>query len=117
MAAGLLRQGAGEEALAHAGGVENEQVLVIVHPSRLLHQGTDHAFVQAARRAVVDILDAGVAAKFGGVQTSCQCLILAPVPLVIDQYRQAVEKAQFASGRVLLLRLQCVGHAVQTHGQ
>jgi len=36
---------------------------------------------------------------------------------VIDQHRQAVEEAQFASGRVLLLRLQCVGHAVQPHGQ
>ena len=98
-------------------GAENEHVLVIAHPSRLLRQGADHALIQAARRAVVDILDAGVAAKFGGVQTSCQGLILAPVPLVIDQHRQAVEKAQLASGRVLLLRLQCVGHAVQPHGQ
>ena len=33
IAAGLLRQGTGKEALAHAGGAENEHVLVIAHPS------------------------------------------------------------------------------------
>jgi hypothetical protein len=82
------------------------------HPDRFLRQGTDHAPIQAARRAVVDLLDAGVAAEFGGVQASRQGLILAPVPLLIDQHRQAVEEAQLAGGRVLLLRLQCVDHAV-----
>ena len=76
-------------------------MLVIAHPGRFLRQGTDNALIQAARRA-----------EFGGVQASRQGLILAPVPLLIDQHRQAVEEAQLAGGRVLLLRLQCVDHAV-----
>jgi hypothetical protein len=50
-----------------------------------LCEGTNHALIQAARHAIVNILDAGVAAEFGGVQASRQSLILAPVPLVIDQ--------------------------------
>ena len=83
-------------------------MLVIAHPDRFLRQGTDHALIQAARRAVVDLLNAGVAAEFGGVQAPRQGLILAPVPLLIDQHRQAVEEAQLAGGRVLLLRLQGV---------
>jgi hypothetical protein len=53
--------------------------------SRFLRQGADHALVQAACRAIVDLLNTGVAAEFGGVQAPRQGLILAPVPLLIDQ--------------------------------
>ena len=87
-------------------------MLVIAHPSRFLRQGADYALVQAAGRAVIDLLDAGVAAQFGSVEASRQSLILTPTPLLIDEQCESVEEAQFAGGRVLLLRLQSVSHTV-----
>src|SRR2546427_8238637 len=38
IAASLLRQGAGHETLAHAGGTEHEDVFVLSGPGRLLRQ-------------------------------------------------------------------------------
>ena len=105
IAAGLLRQRASDEALADAGGSEHEDVFVIRHPGRLLRQRADHALVQSASSAVVDLFDAG-ALQLGGVQPPRQGLILAPGPLLIDQQPEPFQEAQLARRRILLLRLQ-----------
>jgi len=56
--------------------------------------------------------NADIAAQFGQVQSPHQRLVLTPVPLVIHQQSHPLQQAEFASGRILLLRLQSIRHAV-----
>jgi hypothetical protein len=82
-----------------------------------LGQGANDALVQAARGAIVDVFDASIAAQLGGLESPGQRLVLAPTPLLVDQQAQPLQKTQFAGGRILLLRLESFGHAVEPHGQ
>ena len=95
VAAGLLCQGAGDKAFADARWPEHEDVFVILDPGRFLCQSANHAFVQPARRTIVDVFH-GSAFQFGRMQAPGQSLILAPGPLLIDQQAKPFQKAQFA---------------------
>ena len=78
VAAGLVAERAGEPALADAGRAADDQVLVRVDPvagDELLEQRA----VEAARRAIVDVLDDGLLAQAGVPQPGVQPLVVASV--------------------------------------
>jgi hypothetical protein len=50
--------------------------------------------------------------QFGQVQSPHQRPVLTPVPLVVHQQSQPLQEAEFPSGRILLLCLQSIRHAV-----
>ena len=56
--------------------------------------------------------NADIVAQFGQVESPHQRLVLTPVPLVVRQQSQPLQEAEFPSGRILLLRLQSIRHAV-----
>src|SRR5208282_5216383 len=80
-------------------------------------QSTHHRLIQSTRSAIIDVFHAGRPPQLGCFQSSCKRLILAPVPLLIDQQSEPFQKAQFVGSPVLLLRLQSFDHALQPHGQ
>src|SRR5208337_611491 len=113
---GFLCQGRRDEALAHAGRTQHENVLVVADPGRVSCQSTHYRLVQAPRRTIVDILYAGRSSQFGRFQPSRQCLVLAPSPLLIDQQRESFKETQLVDRSILLLRFQGLDHALQPHG-
>src|SRR2546430_17371502 len=66
--AGFLRQGRSDITLAHAGGAENEDVFVVLHPSRVLGECTDHTAIQPAFGAVVDVFHASGSFQARGLE-------------------------------------------------
>ena len=74
VAAGLVAERRGEPTFADAGRTDQGQIVVVVDPvalDQLLEQGA----VEAARTAVIDILDAGLLAQFGVAQSRRQPLV------------------------------------------
>ena len=90
-------------------------VLIVFAGVRILRQSANDTFLQSPRGTVIDGLDTGIVTESGALQATCERLVLAPVPLLVDQHREAFLKAQLGRGRVLLLCFQRFHHAVKTH--
>jgi hypothetical protein len=56
----FLRQSTGDETFPHAGRSENEKVLVVLNPLRILRQSANDGLLQSTSSLVVDVFDAGV---------------------------------------------------------
>jgi hypothetical protein len=96
--------------LPDAAGSGDQQVLAVGDPltaCKMLEQGA----VEAARGAVVDVLDHGVLAQLGAAQPCLGALGVAPGGLALDQEREALLEAEglgLARAEQLFERL---GHA------
>ena len=103
VAAGLLRKRAGQPRLADAAWAGDEQIAVLGDPAaggELLEQ----RLVEPARRAVVDVLDRGLAVtQPGGAQPGLEAPGVAIGGLAVEQQRQPFGVGEIAG---LLLRLQ-----------
>src|ERR1019366_1445561 len=117
VATGFLRQGGSDETLAHPGRTQHENVFVVADPGRVFYQSTHYCLVQTTRSPVIDVLHAGRSPQFGRFQSSCQCPVLAPTPLLIDQQRESFEETHFVDRSILFLHFQSFDHALQPHGQ
>lgn len=107
----LVSEGAGDPTLAQAGLPADQQVLVAPDPAAIDEMGHDGA-VEAARRAQVEVLDAGGLAQGGELQAGCQALGIPVGRLVIDQEAEPVlEPEGVERVRGLALRIQRRGHA------
>lgn len=84
VAAGLVAERRRKPALANAGGPADQQVGVVVDPLAF-DQHRQEAAVEAARGAIVDVLDTGLLAQLGVLQPLRQ-------PLVASQCRFAFEQ-------------------------
>src|SRR5258708_1883925 len=104
--AGFLCQRRSDIAFAYAGWTEHENVFVILHPDRVLGQRTDHTLAESSFGSVVDIFHTSGALQTRGANSPRQSLVLSPVPLLIDQQCQAIQKAQLTRGLILFLSLQ-----------
>jgi len=67
VAAGLVAERRGEPALADAGGAADQQIDMVVDPLAF-DQHRQQGAVEAARGAIVDVLDAGLLAQLGVLQ-------------------------------------------------
>ena len=74
---GCLSQSAGDIAFPHAGRSEDEQVLVILYPLRILRQSANDSLLQTPRCSVIDVLDTSAVTEFRTLQASRQRLVLA----------------------------------------
>src|ERR1019366_2911565 len=99
VATGFLCQGQCDEALAHAGRTQHENVFVVADPGRVFCQSTHYRLVQATRCAIVDVLHTGRSSQLGRFQPSRQRLVLAPTPLLIDQQPESFEETQLVIAR------------------
>jgi hypothetical protein len=88
-----VAEGAGQPALADAGGPAQDQIVVRVDPfavGELLEQGP----VETARSAIIDVLDDGVLAQPGIAQAGGQALVAAMRNLAVEQQPQPVGMAE-----------------------
>jgi hypothetical protein len=85
----MLAKRASKPTLADAGGSAQDQIVVRLDPlaaGELLEQGA----VEAARGAVIDVLDDGMLAQPGIAQAGGQTLVAAESDLAIEQQPQPV---------------------------
>ena len=89
VAAGLVAEGTGKPTFADAGRAAQDQIVVRVDPlaaGELVEQGA----IEAARGAVIDILDDGMVAQPGIAQPGGQALVAAMRHLAIDQQAEPI---------------------------
>ena len=100
VAAGLVAEGTGKPTFADAGRPAQDQIVVRVDPlavGELVEQGA----VEAARGAVIDVLDDGLLAQPGIAQPGGEPLVAAMGDLAIEQQTEPVgmgERCGFAGG-------------------
>src|SRR5204863_4288039 len=70
----------------------------------------------ATRVLVIDILDHAAFSQVGGWSAPCQCPVLFPKPLLIDEQREAFFEAEVAGVGGFQLSAEGVGNSVQFHG-
>jgi len=87
VAAGLVTKGRSKPALADTSRSQDEQIGVLLDPLAL-RELAELAAVEAARRLVVDILDAGLLAQFCIAQACCKTLVMAQRDFVFEQQRE-----------------------------
>jgi len=78
-------------------------------PGELEEQGS----VETAWGAVVDILDAGGLAQFGGAGPALEALLPAQCRLLVEQQRQPFRMIEASGLRMIRKVLEPLGHAVQ----
>ena len=78
-----------------------------------MQQRPDQLPIQATCRPVVDVFHAGRAEQSPFFQAPGQGPVLPPVPLLIDQQRQAFFERKLTILRVLLLLCEAVRHTAQ----
>ena len=86
------------------------------HPIRFLQERTDQLFVQAPGGAEIDIFPAGGTLEPGFLESSVQRPVLPPVPLPVDQQREALFEAELSGLGILLLLSEAIRHATHPHG-
>jgi hypothetical protein len=112
-AAGVSER-AGQVGLAHAGGAEEEHVLVSSCEAAL-KEAPQGAAVEAPGAVEVDVFGAGGQAQARLPQEPRQGATAALGPLGVDEQAEALLEAQAAGRSALLLREEGVGHASQAH--
>ena len=112
VATGLVTERGGDPALADAGGTADQQVGMIVDPAALGEPGEQCA-VEPPRRAVVDVLDAGLLAQLGVAQAGGEPLVVSQRRLPFEQHGEPFGMAE-AFGIAGSLDIgEGLGHAVQ----
>jgi hypothetical protein len=113
LAAGSLSKGAGEPGFAQAAFTANEKIAFLGNPTAS-RELLEERFVELPLRAVVDVLDRGLAvAQACGAQSDLRALGGAIGDLPIKQQGEPFWVGEI-SGGVLLLELdESVGHAVE----
>src|SRR5690606_29330545 len=98
VAAGVVTEGLGEVALAHAAGAGNDDALVRLDPP-ILREFEHLGLAQAARGSVVDVLDGGGALlELGDLEPGDELAVLSVEPLVVDD-----ERDEFLLGEILVV--------------
>ena len=85
--AGLVAERRGEPALADAGRAADQQVGMVVDPAALDKLGEQRA-IEAARGAVVDVLDARLLAQLRVAQAGGEPLVVAQRGFTFEQQRE-----------------------------
>ena len=112
VAARLVSQRASEPGFTNAGRTADDQVVVFINPFAD-DEGLEQRSIQAARRAVIDVLDGGLMAQAGIAQPADQFLVGAVCGFAIQQQSQP-----FRRGEVIGLAgrddfVERLGHAEQ----
>jgi hypothetical protein len=87
VAAGLVAERRSEPALADAGRPADQEIGLVVDPSAF-DQHRQETAVEAARGAIVDVLDAGLLAQLGVLQPLRQPLVAPQRGFAIEQQRK-----------------------------
>ena len=66
--------------------------------------------------AIINIFDGGIGFESRIFQPSDKCLVLEPVPLVVDQQSQPLFKAEARDFGIFVLTADGIGHTGQFHG-
>ncbi len=107
-----MRQCAGDEALADAGGTGDEHVLLASDP--VAARQLEHCIaIQMPIGSVVEILDTGLLAQVGASQTGLHTCVSARSSFSIDQKAEPFEKAELFVLWLGQLFAQGVGHTVE----
>lgn len=112
VAAGFLRQGAGQPGLAGAGGTGDDAVAVVAHPVAGGQLG-DQVAGQGAAGVPVYVFQGRALPQLGVAQAPLQGDILLVFPLAVDQHGQAFVEAQGRTVRSAALAAVGLGHAVE----
>ena len=106
-----MSQCAGEPGLAHAARSGDEDVEVFAQPAPG-GEGEDEGFVEAARLAEVDVLDAGVGlTQLRAAQSIGHAPVVAHGEFTVDEQAEALLERERLAGGGLELLGQCGGHA------
>src|SRR5262245_25343304 len=113
LAAGPLSQGAGEPGLAQSAFAGNEKIAFLGNPAAS-RELLEERFVELALRAVVDVLDRGLAvAQARRTQADLRALGRAIGDLAIDQECEPFGMGEIPGGILLFELEEGVGHAVE----
>src|SRR2546428_8615695 len=103
LAAGLVREGTGQEALPRPGHPADEDPLVFLDPATG-GELADDGFVELAPRGIVDRLEARVREfQLGVLEGAGQALVLPGAPLGLDEEREALVEGEGHHVGLLLL--------------
>ena len=108
----LVGEGTGNEALARTGGAGNDHIEMVADPvatGQIEHQ----PLIQPARRAKVQIFDAGRLVQVRAPQSKLQGSVCAGTGFPIDHEAYALHEAQPVAFGLCQLITQRVGHAVE----
>ena len=111
-AAGLVGQGAGDVALADAGGPGNEAIVVFSNPAAT-GQREHGVFVEVSGVAVVDVLDGGREAQPGFAQPDFQLMVVAFGHFPVYEEPEPLLKRKPLVGIAVSLLFQGLRHAEQ----
>src|SRR5215467_3694897 len=116
LAAGPLSEGAGEPGFAQSAFPANEKIAFVGNPTasgELLEEG----FVELALRAVVDVLDRGLAiAQASRTQADLRAFGGAIGDLAVEQECEPFGVGEIPGGILLLELEEGIGHAVELQG-
>lgn len=113
--AGLVGQGAGEVALADAGGTGDEDIVSLGEVAAA-GQGQHEVAIEPAGGFPVKILNAGALAQVGAAQTGAQAAAVAFGLFAIDHQAKTLLEAQRVGGLAETLFLESLKHAGQLEG-
>jgi len=100
----------GQPTLADAGRSAQDQIVVRIDP-RTIGELVEQGAVEAARGAVVDVLDDGVLAQPGIAQPGRQALVAAMRDLAVEQQPQPVDMTERCGLARGLEFAESLGHA------
>jgi hypothetical protein len=110
--AGLVAERTGQPRLADPGRTGQQTMPPLTDPVAA-GQLQEQRAIQAARRAVIDILDRGQVAQPGGLGTTFKAFLLAQRALAPQQNAQPLGMAERPALRVVSNVAEAFGHAVQ----
>jgi len=112
VAASLVSDGAGQPALADAGGAAQRQIVMGIDPVTL-EQGLEEASIQAACAAIIDVFWRGLMAQPGVSKTGNEALVMAMRHFPIEQQAQPFGMVQRRTVTMFVEFAERLGHAVQ----
>jgi hypothetical protein len=110
-----VTEGACEPAFSEAAGAGDEQVAALGDPAAG-RELEDERPVEAARALMVDVLDAGAVAQFGGPGPGLELLLAAQSRLVFEQQSEPFGVLEAARLGPVFELLEPLGHAVEAEG-
>ncbi len=115
VAAGLVTERRGDPALANTGRPADQQVGMVIDPLAF-DQHRQEAAVEAARGAVVDVLDAGLLAQLGILQPLREPLVASQGRFAFEQEREPFGMAEARGVAAGFDVGEGLGHAVKAEG-